>query len=359
MKHAPTLADACIATALDKSMAGMPGPNNQQIRTLLLKVATARKFVLDHDMSGYLCDLSRGFWRGGQRKRFALLENARRMARLPHQLTWIEFEYPAYLQRAQSAHGMSILRPGTVFPTDPLPARVGWLLRQHPGIETAFIASEVADSLIKPGRVQTHPVSIVWCADDAMPPWRTIKLYKDEPDGEYLMMMGGYRSRQVAWTFTWKEELSTGLMRAIRRAAGPAALKPTLLIRDLWALLATINDLPVKIEAVQPSRGYVARGNYKKFLQHSVVHLNVPESQWRKLVAKSAIMLRKRAHQVRGHWRKDWRHPLSVLCEHIFDAEMVCRNCRGRQVWVHEHQRGDASIGFVTHDYEVHQKEAC
>jgi hypothetical protein len=45
--------------------------------------------------------------------------------------------------------------------------------------------------------------------------------------------------------------------------------------RTLWALLTTINDLPVTIENIEPSKGYVARGRYKKFLQHSVVHLTV------------------------------------------------------------------------------------
>ena len=59
---------------------------------------------------------------------------------------------------------------------------------------------------------------------------------------------------------------------------------PGIPLRDLWALLATINDLPVRIENVEPSRGYVARGAYKKFLKHSVVHLTVPETHWRRLV---------------------------------------------------------------------------
>jgi hypothetical protein len=47
----------------------------------------------------------------------------------------------------------------------------------------------------------------------------------------------------------------------------------------LWALLAPINDLPVTIENIEPSKIYVARGRYKKFLQHWVVHLTVPEAR--------------------------------------------------------------------------------
>ena len=84
------------------------------------------------------------------------------------------------------------------------------------------------------------------------------------------------------------------------------SVKPHIALRDLWALLATINDLPVTFERVEPSKGYMAGGGgYKKFLQHTVLHLTVPETRWRKLVGKTAAILRRRAHQVRGHWRKE------------------------------------------------------
>jgi hypothetical protein len=358
MKHLPTLADACIATALNKRMGGL----QPELRHLLLGIADARKFVLDQQMSAYLADLSVSFWRGGHRKRNIMLENARQMARLPHPVTWIELDFANghFPRLKQLGHAMIAGINGE-------PLRYGWLVRQHPKIDTAFIATEIRTSSLWPDHVFTHPVSVQWCSDDTPLMWKKFHLFEDETS-EFMVRMEGYLSTQVYWSPTFSFDLSWRMVEEMREGhyhgstPNPelfgAFAVPRFPVRDLWSLLATINDLPVKIEAVQPSRGYVSRGNYKKFLQHSVVHLNVPESQWRKLVAKSAVMLRKRAHQVRGHWRKDWRHPLSVLCEHVFDAEMICRNCRGRQVWVHEHQRGDASIGFVTHDYEVHQKEA-
>lgn len=46
MKNPPTLADACVATALDKKC-------DPKERALLLKVNEARKFVLDKNMSAY------------------------------------------------------------------------------------------------------------------------------------------------------------------------------------------------------------------------------------------------------------------------------------------------------------------
>jgi hypothetical protein len=130
--------------------------------------------------------------------------------------------------------------------------------------------------------------------------------------------------------------------------------------REVWAFLSTVNDLPTKIEEVTPSKGWMARGNYRKFLQHSIITLTVPQSRWPKLSTAVTALLRRRAHQVRGHWRRDWRHPGVPSCEHTWQASetaLHCRRCGAVSLWVHEHQRGDASIGFVTHDYAITHPE--
>lgn len=344
----PTLADACIAAALHKKIGARPA-----VRNLLLTVANARKFVLDDTMSKYLADISHSFWSGGLRKRNHALDNARQMARLPHATTWIEFNYATgYFLRAKEIGSLHVMdKNGNE------PAKFGWLVRQHPQIETAFIASLMRTSMTWGGLAFTHPVSVQWRSDDGPLMWPTMQVFEGEAS-EYVVAMEGYVSSHVAWAPTFGMELSEEMLHTMVPPGSPdeevaAYVMLRIPARDLWAFLATINDLPVRIETVEPSRGYLARGSYKKFLKHSIVHLTVPETQFRRLVTKSAIMLRKRAHQVRGHWRKDWRHPLSPLCEHVFDEMLSCRNCRGRQVWVHEHQRGDTSLGFVTHDYVV------
>jgi hypothetical protein len=43
----------------------------------------------------------------------------------------------------------------------------------------------------------------------------------------------------------------------------------------------------------------------------------------------------KRAHAVRGYWRKDFRRP-------------------GERIWIRDHEFDDRSLGFVTHDYVEH-----
>ena len=38
---------------------------------------------------------------------------------------------------------------------------------------------------------------------------------------------------------------------------------------------------------------------------------------------------------------------------HRYSVQQVCERCGKHRIWVHEHQRGDASFGFVTHGYNV------
>jgi hypothetical protein len=61
-------------------------------------------------------------------------------------------------------------------------------------------------------------------------------------------------------------------------------------------------------------------------------------------------------HEVRGHWRNDWRNPPSKHCNpHIWktvddNADLiVCKLCHGRRFYIHKHKRGDASLSYVTH----------
>jgi hypothetical protein len=366
MKNPPTLADCCTASALDKHWYGdQHNRRKLTVQTVLRQVADARKFVLDAPMSQFLAELSDSFWRGGLRKRINMLNNARQLARAPHALTWIEFSYHAdYLERIRELKSQGVMDL-----SGNNPQRMGWLVRQHPQNDAAFMACEVRSSVNVPDRVFVHPVGAAWCADDNPSPWRRfppadLTAGMHEITSEAVAAMPGYRSAQAHWHGFLGDDLTTAILNDLTHHFAhsedqiTAATKPAVPLRVLWALLATINDLPVKIEFVEPSRGYIAKGSYKKFLTHSVIHLTVPQTLWRKLLHKAAIAMHRRAHQVRGHWRIDWRHRPIKLCEHTWNEEMICRNCGGRMLWIAEHQRGDASLGFVTHDYSVeHERE--
>jgi hypothetical protein len=363
-KDAPTLADMMLMMAFDKRLQSKKATAQQkdqraQYRRHLLSVANARKFVLDDAMSKFVLDIENGLGtRGGLRKRTHELENARMLSRLPHHLTFIEMNYRAYLARANEL-GIKLQRPDNK-PLDHfdlnknVPARIGWIFQQLPQYGDIVTATEVRSSVYVPYAAMIHPVSMAWTVDNNGLPIQTIQLYADDgTDQSYLLaMIRGYKTDRAGWIPTFRHPMAMEMAKGM----GVWDCKPTMTARAIWGLLSTINDLPVVMEHVEPSRGFMARGNYRKFLKHSIVRLTVPETRWKKLIMKAATLVRRRAHQVRGHWRNDWRHPLTVKCEHVYtsrDGCLVCVKCQGRKLHIAEHVRGDASLGFVTHDYEV------
>ena len=105
MKNPPTLADACVVSALDRKAWGGSDERSAAIRQVLLMLPKARKFVLDVSMSRYLADMTLGYFRGGQRQRIHTLDNLRRLARLPHALTWIELDCSIWRNRLAELSG--------------------------------------------------------------------------------------------------------------------------------------------------------------------------------------------------------------------------------------------------------------
>ena len=375
MKEPPTLADALVAWSCHRHAEPTVA---QHCRAML----PARKFVIDESMVRYWADMEVTLT-SKKRSMLTVLEAIRKQARLPHKLIWIEHDPRPYRDQTIKKYGF-IKAPGarTVM-------RRGWLVEQHPSLETAFRCTEYNAHENMKKDLEIDLIGFAWCSDDSTvvpwpqyqhpKPWRSQATGKkterteipdslmgapapedyEWSDSEMLAGATGYITKQVHLIDAVTPELRNALMKRFYNWDNPSFVwKHRASARALWLLLATINDIPITVEHIQPSKGYISRGSYKKFLAHSVVHLNVPETKWRKIIAKALIALRRRAHQVRGHWRKDWRHPLSRLCEHNFNDDMICQRCGGHKIWIAEHQRGDASLGFVTHDYAIHHNEA-
>jgi hypothetical protein len=107
-------------------------------------------------------------------------------------------------------------------------------------------------------------------------------------------------------------------------------------LRYAWAFLASLNQAPITRLPVRAQGGFVARGSYRKYLDHTLITIKLPPSKIMKAARAIAKVISgpRIGHTVRGHWRKDHWHD-------------------GEQIWIKEHQRGDASLGFVTHDYWI------
>lgn len=369
------------------------------------KLFQARRFVLDQKMSSFLEDIATATflrkgkdiilvrdWRPGREKvegemlpgsrnSNKLIEQIRLSARLPHPLTWIEYNYAATMLRHGELCGHIINHK--LFPQ--LRIAEGWLLEQHPTIETAFKA-HIFHHITRTPEGETDEVNLFpwiycWTVDDQFVPWSEKEILPYELQRHPIMRDGhrveglseeGMVSETICGLQHYRSRcVAAGYSPYFRLPPGtdiPAASIQTLemltqwsgVVRRIWSFLATINDIPVLAREVKTSKGFVARGSYKRFLDHKTITLHVPIAKDLRVLARHVVACaRRRAHMVRGHWRKDWRHPQNPLCKHEWRVDQICKLCDGHRLWVHEYQRGDATLGVVMTDYEVvHDKMA-
>jgi hypothetical protein len=103
--------------------------------------------------------------------------------------------------------------------------------------------------------------------------------------------------------------------------------------------LAMINDVPTIHTFVDAQGKFRDQNNHKvPYLSYNTINLTVPNKSVQGILSKSVDSHAKRAaHMVRGHWRL------------IVDVKTHLP----KRTWIREHQRGDASIGFVKSDYYV------
>lgn len=339
MREAPTLIDG-VLRELERPLyhrIGFVDPLRRQL-------AEAHKFVLDDSMSGFLSDLAYAALmttHHSDDKAHLLLESLRTQARLPHRLTWIEYSQTPKRVRANAWNPSVHIDAGT------FPDRGGWLLIQHPQVETAFMArlfSSHAWDRETRTRVycpQPNYLSYQWRVDDGPLAWNQPQVPPRYL--EHMSVVGSlsgilsYRTAQagIAPSLFPMDIYERMLVNEIDRGLNP--LKEFASdMRYLWALLATINNLPTGMTEVRQARGYIdRRGRRRSFVTHKVITLHVPEKRYKRLAMRAVAVARRPRHEVRGHYRTNWRDPL------------------GAKIWIKEHERGDASLGFVRHDYQV------
>jgi len=314
-------------------------------------VAQARKFVLDEGMSAFMADLSYVSLNACKTiaARTHLVESMRKLARLPHATTWIEYDKQAHRRRVKEAY-----HPDIVAEADSVPDRSGWLLMQHPKLETVFMAIHcTSHSWDNENKRQAYPnagqFAYAWSSDDTIPPWPRDPFYhSNQPcrvvsgDPELMasppgVLTGVLDYHTESFSVIHAPHIGKEADEQFKRMGGRFFNPLGELAHDaryLWSLLATINDLPTSMAVVKPTKGYVSRGSYKKFSEHTVISLTVPTKRYKTVANRAIAIARRRGHQVRGHWRINRFHA-------------------GERIWIREHVRGDTSLGFVLHDYAV------
>jgi hypothetical protein len=129
-------------------------------------------------------------------------------------------------------------------------------------------------------------------------------------------------------------------------------------VRYVACLLATLADIPMIKADTTLSKGYVARGQYRKYLNHSILKINLPAKTTPNKLAKKLIAItRRRRHEVRGYWRKRvGQNTQLCIGPHMWSSESEtheshCTKCGLIRKWIAPHERGDAALGYVTHEY--------
>ena len=318
---------------------------------LATHIAQARKFVLDESMSAFMADLSYVSLNACRTvaKRQHLVESMRKLARLPHAITWLEFDKQAHRRRVKEFY-----HPDIIAEPDSVPDRSGWLLMQHPQVETAFMALHCTSHSWDQGNRRTaipnsSHFAYAWTSDDSVPPWPrdplfhldhdariddTDRLTRATPAG---ILTGVLEYRTECLSIIPAPHFNNEKREEFAKAAGRHFNPLGELAHDaryLWSLLATINDLPTTIRTVKPDRGYISRGQYKKFSEHKIISLTVPQKRYATVAKRAIAIARRRGHNVRGHWRINRWHA-------------------GERIWIREHTRGDTSLGYILHDYSV------
>lgn len=337
----------------------------KSLRTDLLG---ASRFVVDASMSAFMADLSTVPLESvAPVRRPDIFESLRRSARLPHPKTWIEVDARAFRVRLLALKGPGTDTSGmrfeeakdlygkTLVGADDVPTHYGWLLQQHPKVDSAVMLQEFIFAPNLPPMALPH--RHVWNTDDTPLPWASDKygaVLGHGLLGHYSEYMG------VVYPDPIPEH------RQVRIQGGEEDfIADSILVefagvtRYVLSFLATLNQAPITKTVVGPQGGFVARGKYRKYLEHTVVSLKLPARAKPHVLARRLVAeARRRAHPVRGHWRLYQRGP-GALClpgGHLWgpgEKHAPCLQCSAWRTWILEHQRGNDRAGFVTHEYAV------
>jgi len=305
----------------------------------------AQKFTLDNESSAKVSDFSIAIAKD--------LESARAIAIPPYPLTWVELDNNARHTRAQELGikkvgvankiTMEDINPFTAYDSSRPVPRIGWLIERHHNQHTAFKMTFVGevDAKVNAGCVFVTPWAWAWDIEGNECPW-SILSYSIPPDKVSHYSFGVHPSVSVAKSWivnsygSYKPFLKD--IEVLQEFAGE--------LRNCWGLLVALGSLPTIDHAVirieNPNDTPVEPIKIKdKIVQPFVlrnVTLRIPRLRnINKVVQRCLEGVRKRRHEVRGHFR------------HYRNAEGVVV----RKVWIQEHERGDIALGRVEHRYRV------
>lgn len=133
-------------------------------------------------------------------------------------------------------------------------------------------------------------------------------------------------------------------------------------LRWIITMLASINGLPKEVKPFIPQGIRHSIGMHQlPYFGGSTISLSIPRENrvihFRKILDKEAGAMRRRRHYVIGHWRIIEPGKRMFICRHMpisVEAGVgQCERCGLKVRWIEAHERGDATLGYVEHQYNV------
>jgi len=123
----------------------------------------------------------------------------------------------------------------------------------------------------------------------------------------------------------------------------------------MWRLTCLLLHAPKGVTIHDhPACNRVVKGKRRAYAAYSTVKIKLSQQETKRII-RTGVYGPKRAHEVRGTWVNYHRNP---RCDHQWtrldgEHERYLCQCGQLRVWRKTHGRGDASLGYVSHEYRV------
>lgn len=323
-------------------------------------VRRARPYTFDADATELVTNLSSG---DTINEKIAIY---RRLARLPFEVVWIEFDYMDRFKARERLGTVSALES-----IENAPTKMGFMLERLTETEwRCLTVVSYPEAATPSGRTCDVFGSVFVVSTEGPVEFRS--WIRDPNMREGVKFMNEQRAGGLGWGFgvrkngqdhnsippeldqtvavdlapsfeyiidlITKDKRSTTKQQTIRLMTDSLnEIKGDL--RFVCAALATINEVPITLATVRREGSTRVSGRLKPFMVNRIISVNIPKTRGRERKVMSMLRLAERSmrrHEVAGHWKT-----------------VTLKGGVKERRWIKNYERGDASLGYVNQIREV------
>lgn len=401
----PSLADQFIASTYGiPKMMGLPAREAKILEPYLnayrQDVQHAHRFALDDDFTRYAAEIASTI---PAEKLLARLQ----YATLPYDVTWIEYNLRVKQRILRRAHGLNVDNYDWSY----VSRRLGVLLHRLNDTDAVCqVICEFSDRPVLTVAMTAYYFSLsehTWesnagervsgCIPMLDEDWRREKFAQEMPDDKAERMQ--HMTRASLWGYS--EAGDAGMLQSIgdlfklrvpsflerhgelgysrmyqgmAKILGPSNMEGVNsamaheitefagTMRWVVTVLAMLNQVP-RLATRISRQGHIRVGltGRRRLMDYHRLTLRLPKTNPVKFIERhlrNAPGTRHRAHEVRAHWRTYLHEVRCKIDEHqwIYDYNegyRLCEKCEAFGRLIHEHVRGDPSLGWVDKTYVV------